>query len=309
MKKQTLIATGFIAIMLPFSSFAATATHSGFVLNTGSILKEISQEIYRGNTTQSNNWNKFFQNQTTNQQPQNNEQFLKQTSGYAGLSFDYVYAAGTPAVSDNNQMPTYLYMNSNIDPAFNKQMQAGQTTGDFSKSNSQSIMDYAFQGTPNFQGSPQYISNVVNIGLKKPNPLNKKSQLAPATAIANSLNSIMQSYQVPAATTKTVNGKKVILQPPSQMQALHKAIQQPFTKKYVTDLLTASTPQGIRLLAELSAESNVMKYKLIRQNQKRIILQSNQLSQQMKTNHLLAENLAATEKLIRLREKAAKLEG
>lgn len=288
MKK--ILITGTIIALLPLASFATgqTNTQQSVSMNPTMLLKLINQNVQTGNKTQANNWKQYFTIDKAKEQPKNNTQFLSATSGYQQMADDFAFTQNQALNTDPNQLPQTIYVNNGSNKTYIKQLESGQSKGNFGGFNSSNLMDYNFKLDTNFQANNQYTQNVVSGAFSS----SQKSQLAPATAISNSLNAIMQTYQQQTqAQTNQKAGQQKTVTLPSQMQSLQKSVTAPFTQKYFNALAKASLPQAARLGDELMAENNLLKYQQIKQEQSKTVLQANELSQQMKSNQLLAENL------------------
>lgn len=288
MINKTHILSGVIALTIPFAAFAAApANNSGI---SGDLLKVISHQIQSANNVRTDAWNKYFQLKKTDQAPKNNTTFLSATSGYQKMANDYIFSVGNVTKAPQDSVVA-IYCNNNSEAPFCQNPLQDQADSGLAMFNSQNVMDYAFQSNDHFQVNSNYIQKVISAGFSKPNMLNNQAQLVPASAIYNSLNQVMQSYQLPKSITSNVEGKQKMVQPPSQMQTIKAAINAPFQQQYFNSLEVATVPQTNRLIAELLAENNVLKYKAVRQNQTRTILESVIVSQLMKSNRLAKANL------------------
>lgn len=136
--------------------------------------------------------------------------------------------------------------------------------------------------------SQQYINSVLNA-------INSKDKLASSlpgvSAVYNSLNQISLTHQ-PGPKGK-----------PSQMNALKSAVNAPFTAKYHSSLEQAGLLQTVKMGSVNQATNNEIAYRQLQLSQQQMINQANILSQQMRTNQLLAKNLAATNQLIQVENK------
>lgn len=327
---------GLIAIALPLSSFAlapSAPTTAGLQLSPNAILERISQQIGTATTqmntndgtlykqqstvweqqqqnwkTQLNNWDQYFKQNQPNaalQQAPGFEKLAQQvnpaatrTSLVSGLNLGFVLGAnlkGFPCGSDNPAGSSYC-PSANISDA------------NYANYDAQNIMDYDNTEGNDFQTSDSYISDVVQAGNNDYTDGSAQlGQLPAVSAIQNSLQQIKRSYTLPDPINdnfKTKSGQKVTktIQPPSQMQAIHAAVKAPYSPTFQSALGTASNTQVNRSAVQLIAAGNAMKYKSIKSQQSLNVLVANLLSQQVQTNALLRENLAATRALLKAQQ-------
>lgn len=303
MKKITSKILLVMAVTLPIGAFASSAVSGNLAMNTQAWLQTISHQISQANDTRSQAWKQYFNQDKLKQKPANNLAFLSKTSGYQNIANHFVFAPGSISASDQS-LPVQIYCRFDSDRQFCQAAQAGDSGSAYSRFNSSQIMDYNFAGSPNFTTNSDYVGSVLSSALSLSSQVNTQSSLAGSSAIYNALTQIKNSYSKPPITrVKGKDGKMHTISLPSEMKAIKTAVNAPFKQAYFNDLSVSTVPQSNRLIAELLAENNLMKYKIIRQNQTRTILESNLLSQQIKSNRIAKENLMATRTLIAMMKK------
>lgn len=238
-------------------------------------------------------WQNYQQFQDSLLMPKGNNQLLIDTIAYPSFSNDYVLRSLAPVdTSDKSLMSIGReYVCNSVDALKLPQCHAGKAT--FSIYDSNSLMPFAGQGLQDFSYTSDYVDSLVSSvnSSTKGGARGALSQLTSASIAYRVLNSIGKQYDTTDGGMVGPGGKA------SQMQILQKTVQAPLTKDYLNRLSQASTPQTTRALAEIAAESNVMKYKQIKQGQSVQVLLSALLVQQLRTNALLEKNLAIMKKL------------
>lgn len=173
-----------------------------------------------------------------------------------------------------------------------------------SKYSALNAMDYSFQGsqysgpkggiTYSFNPSQDllYTNSVVEASTNYKND-QASNQFAAISAIHQALVQIRNSYMLqktpPPAGESTTTAPISYTPNTSRMDILYQTIQTPFSKTYTTNMAAANSTQALKAIARLTAETNLLKYQVIKLTQAQNVLQANLLSQQMQTNSLLRQ--------------------
>lgn len=304
MKNSNTVKTIALLIALPLSSFAANAP-AQLSMSTSAWLRVISNQIKVADQNSSGSWKKYFDHEHEKRFPKNNTNTLGTVSGYGKMANSYIF---TPGISYKNSygLPLQIFCKTNGNSPYCQPNNSSTSGSEYGEYNPQEIMDFSTQLNPNFSPNNSYITHLI-YSLNTPEGTDSNTtDLSATTAIFNALTQIQAAY-TPGnpVTVKNAKGKPVSQLTPSPMLGLQNAVKAPFQQAYFEALSTASSTQTLRLNNELLAESNAMKYQIIRQNQRRTILQVSLLAQALKNNQLQKANLATNKAILALLQKRA----
>lgn len=320
MISRRYLSIAVMSLALPLSGFAtnSNSTKVNFANSPSAILQKISSQINQGldqsklASTQADTnakslvsgWTEYFKLDQSRYQSIN---ALSGNSGF-GLLANSMQAGqtgdtDTHKTTENNvlnlaQTPIQILCSqANADAQFCQAASNGSAGSSLSDTNSANIMAYQTSNTTS--NSDTYINNIVNSALSTPKTSSQHADINAATALYNSLKMVQNAYALPPLVSPSKDGKtsNFAYQPPSEMQAIHQAVLAPFSPAYKKALMTASTAQSLRVIAEIDAVNSAINYQRLKLEQSQAIVQDNQLAQEMQANTLAKANLTLLNKI------------